>query len=127
MARIAVSVLEPALRASIDPLAVDLIARLQHRADPPIRVTTTQPFSRLTALQIYRAKAAKGDRPAVRTEGYPALLAALHAAAVGEVIVHGITFADEVYLLFTDAARRQCLGMLRKRRLARRLTPGSSS
>ena len=127
MARITVSVVEPALRGSTDPLAVDLIARLQHRADPPIRVTTTQPFSRLTALQIYRAKAAKGDRPAVRTEGYPALLAALHAAAGGEVVVHGITFTDDVYLLFTDASRRHCLGLLRKRRSARRLGPGSSS
>jgi|SRR5688572_4273152 hypothetical protein len=116
MARIAVSVVEPAVRASVDPLAVDLVARLRQEAGAPPRVTTTRPFPRRAALEIYRRKAAKGDRPAVRTDGYPALLAALGAAPEGEVIVHGVTFPDAVYLVVTDAARRHCLGVLRKRR-----------
>ena len=30
--------------------------------------------------------------------------------------MHGVTFADAVYLVFTDGARRHCLGVLRKRR-----------
>jgi hypothetical protein len=36
----------------------------------------------------------------------------------GEVIVHGVTFADAVYLVLTDPGRQHCLGVLRKRRLA---------
>ncbi len=118
MARIAVSVVEPAIRASVDPFAVDLVARLREVAGAPPRATTTRPFSRRAALEIYHRKAAKGDRPAVRTEGYPALLAALGATPENEVIVHGVTFADAVYLVVTDAARHHCLGVLRKRRLA---------
>lgn len=118
MARIEVSVMEPAIRASVDPLAVDLSARLRRADAPPPRATTTRPFSTRAALEIYQRKAAKGDRPAVRTEGYPALLAALRASPEGELVVHGIAFPDAVYLVFTDAARRQCLGVLRKRRIA---------
>jgi hypothetical protein len=117
MARIAVSLVEPAVRASADPLAVDLAQRLREDAGPPLRATTTRPFSRRAAIEIYRRKAAKGDRPAVRTDGYPALLAALGAEPEGEILVHGVTFADAVYLVFTDTARHHCLGMLRKRRL----------
>lgn len=118
MALVDVRVLEPAIRASVDPLALDLAARLQHLVGAPPRATTTRPYSGQAALEIYRRKAAKGDRPLVQTEGYPALLAALGARPEGEVVVHGVTFADAVYLVFTDAARRHCLGVLRKRRLA---------
>ena len=110
--------MEPAIRASVDPLAVDLVARLRQVVGSPPRATTTRPFSTRAALEIYRRKAAKGDLPAVRTEGYPALLAALNARPEGDVVVHGVTFSDAVYLVFTDAARRQCLGVLRKRRMA---------
>jgi hypothetical protein len=117
VARIAVSVIEPAVRASADPLAADLVARLRQEAPP--RAKATRPFSRREALEIYRRKAAKGDRATVRTDGYPALLAALGATAEGEVIVHGVTFAETVYLVFTDPTRERCLGVLRKRRLAR--------
>jgi|SRR5687768_6176314 hypothetical protein len=116
MARIEVSVVEPAIRASVDPLAVDLVARLRQVVGEPPRVKTTRPFSRRAALEIYRRKASKGDRPEVRTEGYPALLAALGATPEEEVVAHGVTFADAVYLVFTDAARRHCLGVLRKHR-----------
>ena len=116
MARIEISVVEAAILASVDPLAVDLVARLRQVVGEPPRVKTTRPFSRGAALEIYRRKATTGDRPAVRTEGYPALLAALGAAPEEEVVVHGVTFVDEVYLVFTDAARRHCLGVLRKHR-----------
>jgi hypothetical protein len=119
MTRIAASAVEPALRMSADPLAADLLARLQREAAAPTPAKATRPFSRRSALRIYRQKAAKGDRPTVRTDGYPSLLAALGAASEGEVIVHGVTFPDAVYLVFTDPGRKQCLGVLRKRRLAR--------
>jgi hypothetical protein len=119
VAHIAVSVIEPAIRASADPLAADLVARLRQEAGTPPRAKATRPFSRRAALEIYRRKAAQGDRPTVRTDGYPALLAALGAMAEGEVIVHGVTFAETVYLVFTDPTRERCLGVLRKRRLAR--------
>jgi len=113
------SVVELALSMSADPLAVELLARLRAEVGVPTPAKATRPFSRRAALRIYRQKAAKGDRPAVRTDGYPALLAALDAAPDGEVIVHGVTFADAVYLVFTDPGRTECLGVLRKRRLAR--------
>ena len=119
MPSIAARVIEPALRASADPLAADLLARLRRDAAEPTPAKATRPFSRRAALQIYRQKAGKGDRPTVRTDGYPALLAALSAAPEGEVIVHGVAFADAVYLVFTDPGRTQCLGVLRKRLLAR--------
>ena len=118
MPSIAPSVVEPALRSSDDPLAADLLARLARDA-AAARAKTTHPFAREEALRIYRQKAAKGDRPAVRTDGYPALLAALGAAPAGEVVVHGVAFADAVYLVFTDPSRTHCLGMLRKRLLDR--------
>jgi hypothetical protein len=117
MARIALSAVEPAIRSSVDPLAIDLVARLDQDTGAPPHLKTTRPFPRRAALEIYRRKAAKGDRPAVHTDGYQALLAALAAAPEGEVIVHGVTFADAVYLVLTDAARHHCLGVLRKRRL----------
>ena len=117
MARIAVSVVEPAIQASLDPLAADLRARLRQEAGAPAQAKTTRPFSRQAALELYQRKAAKGDHPWVRTDGYPALLAALGAMPEGQVVVHGVTFADAVYLVFTDPARRHCLGVLRKRRL----------
>ena len=119
MPRIAPRIVEPALRASGDPLAAELLARLEHDAAAAVRATTTRPFSRQAALRIYQHKAAKGDRPGVRTDGYPALLAALGAAPGGAVIVHGVTFADAVYLVFTDPSRTDCLGLLRKRWLQR--------
>jgi hypothetical protein len=120
MARIAASIVELALQASVDPLAADLLARLRHERGAPPRAKATRPFSRGAALEIYQRKAAKADQPAVRTEGYPALLAALGATPEGEVIVHGVTFGDVVYLVFTDPARRDCVGVLRKRRLTPR-------
>lgn len=119
MPSIAPSVVEPALRASADPLARDLLARLERDTAASARAKTTRPFPRQEALRIYRQKAAKGDRPTVRTDGYPALLAALEAAPGGAVIVHGVAFADAVYLVFTDSSRTHCLGMLRKRLLDR--------
>ena len=75
MPSIAPHVVEPALQASADPLAADLLARLRHDAPEPVRARATHPFSRREALRIYRDKAGKGDRPSVRTDGYPALLA----------------------------------------------------
>jgi len=117
MASISASVVQSALHASIDPLAGDLLARL--RQQEPARARATRAYPRRAALELYRRKAAKGDRPWVRTEGYPGLLAALKAAPEGEVIVHGLTFADVVYLVFTDRDRQNCLGVLRKRRLTR--------
>jgi hypothetical protein len=119
MPSIATSVVEPALRASADPLAADLLARLRPGETQPVRARATRPFSRRTALRIYRHKAAKGDRRAVRTDGYPALLAGLGEAVESDVIVHGVAFADAVYLVFTDPARTRCLGVLRKRLLER--------
>jgi hypothetical protein len=119
MPRIAASVVHQALRMSADPLAADLLARLQREGVGSTPAKATRPFSRREASRIYHQKAAKGDRPAVRTDGYPALLAALDAVPDGEVVVHGVTFADAVYLVFTDPGRTECLGVLRKRRLAR--------
>jgi hypothetical protein len=55
----------------------------------------------------------------VRTDGYAVLLAALAATPEDRVIVNGVTFADAVYLVFTDPSRQHCLGVLRKRRLIR--------
>jgi hypothetical protein len=117
MADISVSVVEPALRASDDPLAAELLARLRQRS--PIRVRATRPYPRAAALELYQRKAAKGDRPWVRTDGYAPLLAALAAAPQDQVIVHGVTFTDAVYLVVTDASRQQCLGLLYKRRVIR--------
>ena len=117
MASISVSVVEPALQASVDPLAGELLARLRLQA--PTRARATRPYSRRAALELYQHKAAKGDQPWVRTDGYPVLLAALAATLEGQVIVHGVTFADAVYLVFTDSARQRCLGVLRKRRSTR--------
>ena len=113
------AVVEPALRASADPLAADLLVRLRRNTTELSRVRTTRPFPRTEALRIYRHKAAKGDRPAVRTDGYPALLAALDEALESEVIVHGVAFADAIYLVFTDPGRSHCLGVLRKTLLDR--------
>lgn len=117
MPSIAPHVVEPALQASADPLAADLLARLRHEAPEPIRARATHPFSRREALRIYRDKAGKGDRPSVRTDGYPALLAALAEALDGEVVVHGVTFSDAVYLVFTDPHRIHCLAVVRKQLL----------
>src|SRR6266545_7290795 len=119
MPSIAPSIVEPALRASADPLAADLLARLRPDAAEPIRARATHPFSRREALRIYRSKAVKGDRRAVCTDGYPALLAALGATLEHEVIVHGVAFPDAVFLVFTDPGRTHCLGVLRKRLLDR--------
>ncbi len=117
MATISATVVQSALRASIDPLAAEVLARLRRQA--PDRARATRSYSRQAALELYQRKAAKGDRPWVRTDGYPVLLAALGASSEDQVIVHGLTFADVVYLVFTDPARRHCLGVLRKRRLDR--------
>jgi len=114
MPSIAPSVVEPSLRASADPLAAELLARLRHDASDLLRARVTRPFPRTQALRIYRQKAANGDRRAVRTDGYPALLAALGAAHESEVIVHGVAFSDAVFLVFTDPGRTHCLGVLRK-------------
>ncbi|HET6578306.1 MAG TPA: hypothetical protein VFG66_08285 [Gemmatimonadales bacterium] len=116
MPRISPLVLEPALIASADPLAADLLERLRGKCDEPTS-KTTRPFPRAGALGVYRRKAAQGDRPRVRTEGYAELLTALSQAPEGEVVVHGLAFADAVYLVFTDPGRRHCIGMLRKVRL----------
>ena len=113
------NVVEPALRASADPLAGELLAHLRRDTTELRRVRATRPFPRTEALRIYRAKAAKGDRPGVRTDGYPALLATLAETLESEVIVHGVAFVDAVYLVFTDPARINCLGVLRKTLLDR--------
>jgi hypothetical protein len=118
MPSIAASVVEPALRASTDPLAADLLARLQREETEPLRARATRPFTRREAQRIYRHKAAKGDRRAVRTDGYPALLAALGESPESEVIVHGVAFTDAVFLVFTDTGRTRCVGVLRKLLLA---------
>jgi hypothetical protein len=120
MTRISSSLLEPALLGSDDPLAADLLGRLHSGIDVPAS-KTTRPFPRLEALNLYRRKAAQGDRNRVRTDGYAGLLAALSDARDGEVIVHGVAFADAVYLVFTDPSRTHCVGVLRKVRLL--LTP----
>lgn len=115
MGDISVSVLATALQGSFNPLAGDLVSRLARQA--PTRVRATRPYARQSALELYKRKAAKGDRPGVRTDGYPTLLAALGSTPEGQLIVHGVTFADAIYLVFTDPTCRQCLGVLRKRRL----------
>jgi hypothetical protein len=120
MARIVASIIEQALSMSADPLAAELLARLRAEVAVPPLGKATRPFSRRAALRIYREKAAKGDGPTVRTDGYPTLLATLSAAPEGETIVHGVTFADVVYLVFTDPDRKECVGVLRKRRLEAR-------
>jgi hypothetical protein len=114
MPSIAASLVEPSLRASADPLAVELLARLRHNAADLTRARVTRPFPRTEALRIYRQKAANGDRRSVRTDGYPALLAALGEAHESEVIVHGVAFSDAVFLVFTDPGRSHCFGVLRK-------------
>jgi hypothetical protein len=119
MPRIAASVLQAALGGSADALAAELLARLRAPGAEAMPAKATRPFARRSAWRIYRRKAAAGDRPTVRTDGYPALLSALDADSAGEIIVHGVTFPDTVYLVFTDPARRECLGVLRKRRLNR--------
>ncbi|HEX6104815.1 MAG TPA: alpha/beta hydrolase [Gemmatimonadales bacterium] len=116
--RIPAAAVTPALGTCAHPLAADLLARLRARGGDATPTKTTRAFSRRDASRIYRRKAAKGDRPTVRTEGYAELLAALDAAPDGEVIVHGLTFSDAVYLVFTDPGRTECLGVLRKRRLS---------
>jgi hypothetical protein len=115
MGNISVGILAPALQASPNPLAGDLVSRLQRQA--PTRVRATRAYSRQAALKLYERKAAKGDGPWVRTDGYPILLATLEAVSERQLIVHGVTFADAVYLVFTDPTRQHCLGVLRKRRL----------
>lgn len=121
MPRIAASIVQPALCMSADPLAAELLARLRVQGSEATPAKATRCFSRRAASRIYRQKAAKGDRPTVRTDGYPELLATLDAVSEGEVIVHGVTFSDAIYLVFTDASRTECLGVLRKRRLDRGL------
>lgn len=116
MARIATSALEPALLAGSDPLAADLLARLRRAPATPPPAKTTRPYPIRTALRIYRQKARKGDRPGIHTDGYPALLATLSALPEEAVVVHGVRFADAVFLVFTDPPRQRCLGVLRKRR-----------
>jgi hypothetical protein len=64
------------------------------------------------------ARLQKGDQPWVRTDGYPALLTTLGATPEERVIVHGVTFADAIYLVLTDPSRQHCPGVLRKRWLA---------
>ena len=120
MVRVAAGIVEPALLGSEDPLAADLLDRLRQEGSVPVRATATRPFDRRAALAIYQRKAAKGDRNTVRTEGYPRRLSALATSAEPEVIVHGVAFADTVYLVITDAARRHCVGMLRKWRTVER-------
>ena len=117
MVHIPLSFLEAALQGDFSPLARDLVSRLARQA--PIRVRATRPYARRAALELYERKAAKGDRPGVTTDGYPTLLATLGARPEGQLIVHGVTFTDAVYLVFTDPTRRHCLGILRKRRVTR--------
>lgn len=118
MPRVSAGVVEAALRTSADPLAVDLLARLGSRERNTIRAKATRPFNRTEAMRIYRRKAAIGDRPTIRTEGYAPLLTALAEAPETLLIVHGLAFDDAVYLVFTDPARTRCIGVLRKLRLA---------
>lgn len=121
MARVSTTVLIPALATCTSHLAIDLLTRLRAKGAQSVPAKATRPFLRRRASQIYREKAARGDRPTVRTEGFPELLASLQAVPSAQVIVHGITFADAVYLVFTDATRTECIGVLRKRRLDREL------
>ena len=116
MASISPMILEPVLVAGTDPLASELLGRLRRHGDVPA-CKVTRPIPRGEALKVYRQKAAAGDRPHVRTEGYPELLAALSQAGESEVLVHGVAFSDVVYLVFTDAGRTRCVGVLRKIRL----------
>jgi hypothetical protein len=116
MARVSPDVLEAALAGSGDPLAAELLGRLRSRLEPPT-AKATRPVSRREALSVYRRKAAQGDRSHVRTEGYPAFLEALAQAPEAHVIVHGLAFAEVVYLVLTDRNRRRCIGVLRKVRL----------
>ena len=117
MAKILPSEIVPALRASGDPLAEDLLNRLDGAAGEGPTAKVTRPFSRRQALRIYQQKAELGDRAQVRTEGYPRLFAALGEAPDADVILHGVTFADVVYLVFTDPSRTHCVGVLRKVRM----------
>jgi hypothetical protein len=119
MVRILPSVIEPALRSSADPLAADLLKRMGAEAAEAPSAKATRPFSRRKALRVYQNKAAQGDRAPVRTEGYDRLFAALGAAPDEKVIVHGVTFSEAVYLVFTDPSRTQCVGVLRKVRISR--------
>ena len=114
--------LEPALRSATDPLGADLLARLQAPVGPH-SAKATRPYPISIALRIYRRKALEGDRPGIHTDGYPALLAALSSHPGGDVVVHGVRFAEVVFLVFTDAERQRCLGVLRKRLSGS--TPGS--
>jgi hypothetical protein len=116
MARVSPDVLEAALAGSGDPLAAELLGRLRSRLEPPT-AKATRPVSRREALSVYRRKAAQGDRSHVRTEGYPAFLEALAQAPEADVIVHGLAFAEVIYLVLTDRNRRRCIGVLRKVRL----------
>ena len=100
-------------------LAADLLERLRAPGAELTPAKATRPFPRRTACTIYREKALKGDRGRVRTDGFAELLATLERATEGQVIIHGIAFPDAVYLVFTDAGRTECLGVLRKRRLDR--------
>jgi hypothetical protein len=117
MARVSPAMLEPALLGSADPLAAELLGRLHRPGDVPAS-KATRPFPRTEALRVYRRKSAQGDRPHVRTKGYPELLAALSEAGESEVIVHGLAFIDVVFLVFTDARRARCIGVLRKARIS---------
>jgi hypothetical protein len=117
MARISPNVLEAVLLASSDPLAAELLGRLRGEGFTTPRAKVTRAFSRLEALRVYRQKAALGDRAGVQTEGYAALLARLSAPREGHVTVHGVTFADAVYLVFTNPGRTELVGVLRKVRL----------
>ncbi len=116
MARVSPDVLEAALAGSGDPLAADLLRRLRSRREPPT-TKATRPVSRREALAVYRRKAAQGDRSHVRTEGYPAFLEALAETTEADIIVHGLAFAEVVYLVLTDRTRTRCIGVLRKVRL----------
>jgi hypothetical protein len=116
MARVSPEVLEPALAGSGDPLATDLLRRLRGQREPPT-TKATRPVPQREALAVYRRKAAQGDRSHVRTEGYPAFLEALARAPDADVIVHGLAFAEVVYLVLTDRTRTRCIGVLRKARL----------
>ena len=78
-------------------VAADLLRRLRSRREPPT-TKATRPVSRREALAVYRRKAARGDRSHVRTEGYPAFLEALAETTEADIIVHGLAFAEVVYL-----------------------------
>jgi hypothetical protein len=61
MARVSPDVLEAALARSGDPLAADLLRRLQGQREPPT-TKATRPVPQREALAVYRRKAAQGDR-----------------------------------------------------------------